>query len=57
VRELLEAVDPVMLREVAAQLRAASDADATTAAQAIRAMAELPPGHLEAITSDAVRAL
>jgi hypothetical protein len=53
VRELLEAVDPVRLREIAAELQAASDADAT----AITGMAELPSGHLLAIASYAMRAL
>ena len=43
VRELLEAVDPVTLREVAAELQAANDADATAAATAIRGMAQLSP--------------
>jgi hypothetical protein len=57
VRELLEAVDPVRLREIAAELQAASDADATAAATAITGMAELPSGHLLAIASYAMRAL
>ena len=57
VRELLEAVDPVTLREIAAELQAANDADATGAAQAIRGVAQLPPGHLLAIASYAARAL
>ena len=41
VREFLEAVDPVRLREVAAELQAARDADATAAAKAIGGMAQL----------------
>jgi len=57
VRELLEAVDPIRLREIAAELQAASDADATAAATAITGMAELPSGHLLAIASYAARAL
>jgi hypothetical protein len=57
VRELLEAVDPVTLREIAAELQAANDADATGAAQAIRWVAQLPSGHLLAIASYAARAL
>jgi hypothetical protein len=57
VRELLEAVDPVRLREIAAELQAASDADATAAATAITGMAQLPSGHLLAIASYAMRAL
>ena len=51
------AVDPVRLREIAAELQAASDADATAAATAITGMAELPSGHLLAIASYAARAL
>jgi hypothetical protein len=57
VRELLDAVDPVTLREIAAELQAANDADATAAAQAIKEMAQLPSGHLRAIASYATRAL
>jgi hypothetical protein len=57
VRELLKAVDPVTLREVAAELQAANDADATAAATTIRGMAQLSPGHLLAIASYAARAL
>jgi hypothetical protein len=57
VRELLEAVDPVTLREIAAELQAANDADATGASQAIRGVAQLPSGHLLAIASYAARAL
>jgi len=57
VRELLEAADPVRLGEIAAELQAASDADATAAAKAIAEVAQLPSGHLLTIASYAARAL
>jgi hypothetical protein len=55
--ELLDAVDPVTLREIVAELQAANDVDAIGAAQAIRGAAQLPSGHLLAIASYAARAL
>jgi hypothetical protein len=55
--QLLEAADPVRLREIAAELQAASDADATAAATAVTEMAQLPSGLLLTIASYAARAL
>jgi hypothetical protein len=57
VREILETLDAAALRDVASQLRGMEGRGAKTASATVSAMAELPPSHLQAISSYALRAL
>jgi hypothetical protein len=57
VQELLEMVDVVSLRNVAAELRAIGDADALAASAALLDVLKLPSEQLMAIASYALRAL